>query len=108
MSTVIRRSLETVSLEVLTGVDGQGKPTYATAVNVQARTVREDMMVKLGNGSEVRTSATLWFEASTSPMPGEQDRLTLLDGLKGIVVEVMVGKALGGKIDHVRLKIREE
>lgn len=109
MSVILDRGqgMETVSLEVLTGVDGQGAPAYDSPVDITVRAVREDTVVVLGSGSEVRSVATLWIPGTMTPMPGDQDRVTLADGLRGTVVELLKRKRLDGTLDHVRIKLRE-
>lgn len=99
---------ETLTLEQRTGVDGQGKPAYGSPMDVEGRAVRETDVARTGTGSEVRTIATVWLVGTTTPLPVHEDRITLADGLTGIVVERVDGKTLGGVLDHIRLMLREE
>lgn len=100
--------VEVISLEQMLTVSKQGKPSYDSPIDLDARVVREDALVKLGNGSEVRTTVTLWLEGSQTPLPRNQDRITTADGLVGIVVEVLQRKRLDGSLDHVRARLREQ
>lgn len=115
MSTLLRQSgrLEDVIVEPLTGHDGQGKPAYGAPVTIQARVIRSDAKdvnsnIRMGSGYELRTVQTLWIDAEQVPLPVADDRLTFADGTKGIVAERFEGKRLGGQLDHVRIKTREE
>lgn len=115
MSVSLKRHarLETVSVARITGVDGQGKPAYAAAVDVQARVVRKDEVVRsvvqmLRPGDETKIVATVYVDAEQALLPEANDRLTLADGLVGIVVERKDSKSVTGGLDHVRVKIREQ
>jgi len=101
---------ETVQGQAPTGVNEAGKPTYGSQTAFKARVVREEKVARLADGSEIATMATLWEDAlgSQSVIPVEEWRLTLSDGLIGIVVERMEGRTLGGVLDHVRLRLRRE
>lgn len=114
MSITLSRSagLESISVESFTSVDGQGKPTYASAVVIQGRVVREDTKdansnVRMGSGQEVKTIATIWVNGTVVLLPKIDDRVTLADGLVGIVAEKKDGKKLRGALDHVRYRLRE-
>lgn len=111
MSITLKRHgvLQSVSVEAVSGLDGQGKPSYGTAVVIQARVVREDSTVAKGDGSEIKTVATLWIDAEQSPFPDQEYRITLADGLIGIVAERVDSRGIqSGDVDHVRIKVREE
>lgn len=100
---------ETVQTQSPSGVDGQGKPTYAAVVAIKARVVREDKTVRKPDGSEIVSVATIWIDVGQPALPLEQWRLTLVEGLVGIVVERMEGRNLSkGALDHVRLRMRRE
>jgi len=101
---------ETVQAQAPTGFDETGKPTYGSNQSFKARVVREEKVARLADGSEIATMATLWEDArgSQSVIPVEEWRLTLSDGLVGIVVERMEGRSLAGVLDHVRLRLRRE
>ena len=104
---------ETVQVEVQSGIDGQGKPAYDTAVEIDAFVRREDKVVRtaiqlMRPGEEVQHMATVWIDAAETPKPSHGDRLTLADGLVGSVAERKDVKTLAGVLDHVRLKLREQ
>lgn len=106
---VLRQQLgvEAIALEKVAGVDGQGMPSYATAVGIEGRTVREDAVVQVANGDVVRTFITSWIDASQSPLPEDQDRVTFSDATVGIVVEVLQRKTLAGVLEHVRIRAKK-
>lgn len=108
-----RLPLEALVWEAASGLDGQGKPTYAAPVALQGRVVRTDSssansVVRMGGGEENQTVATIWLDATAVGFPALDDRLTLADGFKGIVTERKEGKKLNGVLDHMQYKIREE
>lgn len=116
MSQLLKRlgTLQTVTVEALSGIDGQGKPSYGTGEEIHARVIREDDVVRGtdlagGDGEEVRTMMTVWIDACESPLPEHGSRLTTDDGQVGIVVNVKnVRNIRRGTLDHVRVKLREE
>jgi len=99
---------ETVTAQAPSGVDGQGKPTYAAGSTFKARVVREEKVSRRGDGSEIVTIATLWEDAAQSVLPLEEWRLTLTGGLIGIVVERDERRDISGNLDHVYMRIRRE
>jgi len=106
--TLSRRvQLETVEIEVYAGRDGQGMASYDSAVEIEARVVREDAVVMISGGTEVKTVLTLWVPGDQSPLPGDQDRITY-ESEAYVVVDRKEGKTLKGVIDHVRAQCREE
>ena len=109
MSVLLQRGegVETVTLEALSGVDAQGKPTYGSPIAIKGRVVREDALVKLGGGSEVQTVVTVWIDAAQT-QPADQDHLTFADGLVGVVVEVLQRKRIDGTADHTRVRVKKE
>lgn len=111
MSVILERGsqLEDVSLEVLSGLNGQGKPTYQTAVTVRARVVPGDNVVRNSAGDDVNTIATVWIPASEAVLPRFNDRITTAGGLVGIVVERMERRTVQtGVLDHVRVRIKRD
>jgi hypothetical protein len=117
VSVLLKRhgKLEVVQLERKTGIDGQGKPAYATAVAISARVKREDAVVQSSTrvlmqpGDQINIIATAWIDEAQRDHPAVHDRLTLADGLKCIVVERKERDNIqGGSLDHVRVKLREE
>lgn len=111
MSIALRRGvgLETVLVASAGALDGQGRPSYGTGATVLARVVREDTVVRMHNGDEVRAFATLWFDGAASPLPNADDRITLADGLSGIVVERKAPRRLRSDVvDNVRIKLRRQ
>jgi len=109
MSVILERhaTLETVALEIASGVDGQGKPAYAAAVSVDARVVRMADVARTVTGTEIRTFATVLIPGGQGTFAGENDRVTTADGLVGIVVEREDGRRINGTLDYVALKLRE-
>lgn len=107
-------TLQTLTIEALTGVDGQGAPQYATGVPVSGRAVRKDDVVRgvtpIGApGEEVVTVATVWVGAEEELLPEHGARISTEDGLVGIVVERKEVRNLRyGTLDHVRVKLRKE
>lgn len=111
MTTVLRtgRGMESVLVQAAGGIDGQGKPTYGASVTIKARVVRESVVVLLGDGSQVKSVATLWIDAGQPVLPKEQDQLALTGGtVLVVVIERMERVTLGGVLDHVRLRCRAE
>jgi hypothetical protein len=109
MSKTLDRAVkETVLLSPDGGVDDDGRPVYGTAIAIQGRVVRGDEVVRLANGSEIKTFVTIWIPGTEDPLPTTDDRIVLESGLAGIVVERTEGKTLSGVLDHVRIKAREE
>lgn len=111
MTYALRRhsTLEAVSVEVRTTVDGQGMPAYAAAVEVQARVLRVTEVERMASGQEVRTVAMLLIDAEQSTHPTFDDRITTADGLVGIVVYREDEKTIqSGELSHIIVKMREE
>lgn len=105
--TLSRRvSLETVGIEVYGGRDGQGMAEYETEQEIEARVVREDAVVVGSDGTDVKTSLTLWVPGDQNPLPGDQDRITY-ESEAFIVIDRKEAKTLAGVVDHVRVRCRE-
>lgn len=107
--------LEDVTVKQVTGIDGQGKPTYGPGTVLRGRVVRKDEVIRTeagrpaSQGDSLSVFATAWFDAAQSPLPDTNWQLTFADGLIGIVV--LVDKVKGvrsGALDHVMVKVREE
>ena len=109
MSVLLNRhaTLETVSIEALSGMGEQGEPTYGTSVDVEGRVVLEDSVARNAAGEEVKSFASVWIGSAQEIFPGEGDRVTV-SGLVGIVVEREEGRTLKNVVDHVMVKLREE
>lgn len=107
MRALKRLTTVTVGVETFDSLDGQGSPSYAASQDIEARVVQEDEQVVGPDGSDVRTTLTVWAEASESPLPSEKDRLTY-SGNTYIGVERYEGRNFKNEITHVRLRCREE
>lgn len=107
MRALKRVTTETVAVEPFSGLDGQGAPSYGASQNIEARVVREDEQVIDADGDEIRTTLTLWVDADESPLPAEQDRVTV-DGTVYIGVSRYEGKSFRADVTHVRLRCREQ
>jgi len=70
-------TLSDLTLEVLTGVDGQGAPTYDTPVAIQARAVRENKVVDGPDGTRIMTDLMLYVPGTEAVLPNSQDRVGL-------------------------------
>jgi hypothetical protein len=97
---------ETVQSQAPSGVDGQGLPSYAVAVPIKARVVRTEKVERQPDGSNVAVLAELWIDALQPVLPLEDYKLTLIDGLVGIVMERKENRALNGTLDHIKLRLR--
>jgi hypothetical protein len=102
-----RVPLEAILWEAAIGLDGQGMPLYDSAVDLEARVVQEDMVGRMANGTEVRTTLTCWLPNHEAPLPAHDDRLVIREK-DYLVVERAEGRRLDGALDHVRLRCREE
>ncbi|MGH9256361.1 MAG: hypothetical protein ACRD3C_17525 [Vicinamibacterales bacterium] len=110
MSVSLKRhaELESVTWQARTGVDGQGRPSYASPGTVlQARVERMQEVIRLGTGEEVKIDATVWFDFAAS-LPTSDDRLVLSD-LTGIVLmRDQPADLQTAGVDHVEVQIRQE
>lgn len=106
MSVVTKRAKASATVQEPGARDGQGKPTYGTASTILARIVREDAVARMADGSEVKTSLTMWVPASQT-LP-DSDWLVTYSDTNYTVVERKEGRKLDGTLDHVRYRCREE
>lgn len=79
MSVVIDRLLDTesVSVQVYSGADGQGKPSFASAVTIDVHVRRTEDYVIEADGSRTPVPLTLYVPPDASVVPGAEDRITL-------------------------------
>lgn len=112
MSVFLKRSgtLLALTVEPLASLDGQGKPTYGEAVEIEGRAIQEVKVERAPDGTETMTVAEAWIDADQSALPYENDRVTLVSaGLAGIVVEYEEARSLRGNVlDHVHVVLRKE
>jgi hypothetical protein len=111
MSVSLKRHgrLEAVTIQALTGLDGQGKPAYGTGTVVQAHVERTRQVIRTGTGSEVEIMATLWVDGAAAALPTSEGRVTLADGLVGIIMTRDEGRDLqANALDHVVVQLRQE
>lgn len=110
MSTALEQGIGTVTIgvEPFSGsYDGQGKPSYNASQDIDAQARIEDRLVRDRDGSEVRTSLTLWIDSGESPLPAHEDRVTH-DGTAYIVIDRKRVTDVENVLDHVRCHCREE
>jgi hypothetical protein len=119
LRTTQRLPLLTLQYEVQTGVDGQGKPSYDSAVDLDANVVeydaaqfgRGEQYVIADDGSRVETPLTLYVRGDSSVVPATKARVTLADDRRFIVMEV---KPVAGLMrlhtepDHYRVRCKVE
>lgn len=105
--TLTDAAVDSITVQKLTAVDGQGKPSYAAAVTVKGRAARDEQLVKKPDGSTVRIIAEAWIQGDQSILPSQGDRVGAA-GLTGIVETRYDGKTLAGDLDHIRVQIRKE
>jgi len=111
MSVSLKRHarLESVTWQAANGIDGQGKPTFVTPGTVlQAHVERNQEVVRLGTGEEVRIVATLWFDAAQSTtLPTSDDKLVLSDMTGIVVMRDQSGPLQSGEVDHVEVMVKQ-
>lgn len=107
MRVLKRLTTETVGVEVFSGLDGQGSPSYQASQDIEARVVREDERIVGSDGTDQKTTLTLWVEGSESPLPDEGDRITY-SGTTYIGMDRYEGRDFENNVTHVRLRCREE
>lgn len=98
------------------GVDGQGRPSYATAETTRARVLeyaseKANQFTAGTGGSQTRYHATAYYAPTEDGddvlevAPREGDRV-VTGGQTYIVGERKVVRGLGGVIAHVRIRLR--
>jgi len=105
MSVTLNRHvvLETVQVEVRTGVDGQGMPAYDSPVDIDVRLTRQDRVVMRPDGTYMQLELTVWVPADAAVLPNEHDRLTY-GGEQFIVLQVKDVKDRAAQLVHRRLR----
>jgi hypothetical protein len=108
MSVILSQGtgMVTVSVELPVGSDDQGAPLYDSPFDIEARAVRVNEMVLQPDGTQVRSTVTLWIDAAQAPL-AEQARVTFA-GATYIALLVDELKRLNGEVDHLRVRLREE
>lgn len=82
LRTTRRLTKETVQWEIFTGLDGAGSPSYDTATDLTAHVVEYDgsrgheYLIDAA-GTQVRIPVVLFVEGDVTPVPDEQDRITI-------------------------------
>lgn len=106
---------EEVILEAYLGADFESAPLYASPVAILAHVKEcgpnnQKAFMPTPTGSMVRTPYTLYVQGDVSPLPKEQDRLTIRGELYIVALESRPRKiGLGpDQLDHVRLRARLE
>jgi hypothetical protein len=107
ISSHFTEMLQTIGVEAYSGRDGQGAPSYAPSVDVLAVLVRDDKLVRLGSGDDVRTTLTLIIDGDEDYYPSYEDRVTL-SGETFIIVSAVQVRTLSGDVDHIECSCREE
>ena len=119
LRTIKRLPKETVSWEAFSGLDGQGSPSYASPVELEAKVFPYDTTMRgqgerfvvMENGSRIETPLTLYIDGESESVPGEQDRITIDSDRSFIVVEKQVASRLDYsrfEPSHYRLRCRVE
>ena len=114
LRTTRRLPTEVVQLERSTGLDGQGAPSYASAIEFDANVLeydaaRGEQFVILPDGSRVDTPLTLYIRGDETAVPDVADRITLVSGVQFIVMERTVVSGLRSsrsEPDHYRLRCK--
>lgn len=108
--TLLRHAtLESITLQQASGVDGQGKPTYGAGTTISGVVRRKDDVIRSTTGQEIIVNATVWLDAAQSPMPTTGDRMTLADGMVGIVMAAdKINTLKTGVLDHVKVQLQQE
>lgn len=71
-----RAVLDDITWEVISGIDGQGKPTYATAVALSALARDDRSFIPSREGAGLETVVMFWVPEGETGFPSEQDRIT--------------------------------
>jgi hypothetical protein len=110
MSTLLSRRGSTTTIYVEPfgdTLDGQGKPTYGSAVEVEGRVSEEVENIIGPDGSEEQTTLSVWVDGAALFHPQERDRFEHC-GTDYVVRRRQVRRRLDGRIHHVKLLAREE
>jgi len=105
--------LSTVAVAVHQSIDGQGKPTFATAVNIRARALRKRRVVVqadgtgLSPGTKLVVDLTLWIPAGQPVFPDYQDRATY-DAIVYLVIDVADVNGSDGNLVFRRVHCQRE
>lgn len=99
--------LELVEVEQQAGVDGQGKPTYNSPVEIAARVKEQTRATVATDGSRIRADVVLWVPTGEPLLPEIDDRITW-QGRALIVVDVKNSDAFDGTLIYRRLMGRWE
>lgn len=102
-----RLKLDEVEVEPWTGEDGQGLPSYDSAVDVEAWVRETDEVLFSADGSEVRMNLKAHLPADSAYIPAREDRWTY-DARTFIVRDVKPVKAFNGVLQHTRIMLRDE
>lgn len=100
-------TLSTVYVEPFADVDGQGLPSYGVRKVLQARAVRMTGLATGADGSQIKTSLTLWFPPDQTPLPREQDRV-IFEDVAFICVQWSQPQRLTGLVTHHKAMCRVE
>jgi len=100
-------TLQSITVEELAGVDGQGKPSYGTAQTTNGVVRYTDEVVTMADGSKVGTSLTVWIPSTQTVFPNEQARLTV-EGTTYIVVQSKDVKDFKNTLSHRRVRCQVE
>ena len=99
---------EDVSYAAYDSMDGQGKPTYGTAVTIKARVIEVESFVLSSDGTKIPTQLTLYVPPGQDAVPARKGTITLADARVFNVKEVTSPRKIGGarssNPDHYRLK----
>lgn len=109
MTTILRRrhKTEMIGVEEFSSLDGEGAPLYAASVNIDGVAVREDEVIVGPDGSNERTTLTVYVDGGEDVLPEVDDRLTV-SSTKYLVRERKTILTFKNAVDHVRLRCREE
>lgn len=89
---------EKITIEPAEAADGNGRPTYGTGVACRTRYVQKQTAIKDPQGVQIISQGRLVLGPTTTISP--QDRVTLPDGDKTIIIAVKPAKNGAGKIHH--------
>jgi len=96
-----------VEVEVRTGVDRQGLPSFDSPIEIEAVVRRRDEQVVASDGEKIRTHLTLWIHPDETPIPEEGDRITY-ESEAFIVAEFKRVEDFQANVVHYRNRCRKE